>query len=61
MKSCLSSYPRAPQPDGLGVSDTPENVSRCHHDRFPRPGPLPEGEGDWERAMRDFSGNTLIR
>jgi flagellar basal-body rod protein FlgB len=25
-----------------------------HHDRFPHPNPLPEGEGDGERAARDF-------
>ncbi len=42
-----------------GVGATPENVSRCHHDRFPHPDPLPEGEGDWERAVRDFHGNLL--
>jgi hypothetical protein len=36
--------------NGHGVSATPENTSRCRHDRFPHPGPLPEGEGDSERA-----------
>jgi len=44
--------------NGHGVSATPENVSRCRHDRFPHPGPLPVGEGDLERAMRDFHGNV---
>jgi hypothetical protein len=39
--------------NGHGVSATPENVSRCRHDRFPHP----EGEGDSERAARDFHGN----
>jgi hypothetical protein len=43
--------------NGHGVSATPENVSRYRHDRFPHPGPLPEGEGDSERAARDFHGN----
>jgi CRISPR-associated protein Cas6 len=32
----------------------PNNVSRVRHDRFPHPGPLPEGEGVVERATRDF-------
>jgi hypothetical protein len=40
--------------NGHGVSATPENVSRCRHDRFPHPGPLPVGEGDRERPTRDF-------
>jgi len=44
-------------PNGHGVSATPENVSRCRHDRFPHPGPLPVGEGDRERATRDFHRN----
>jgi hypothetical protein len=43
--------------NGHGVSATPDNVSRCRHSRFPHPGPLPEGEGDLERASRDFHGN----
>jgi hypothetical protein len=43
--------------NGHGVSATPENVSRCCHDRFPHPGLLPEGEGDSERAAHDFHGN----
>jgi pSer/pThr/pTyr-binding forkhead associated (FHA) protein len=37
-----------------GVSATPETVSRCRHDRFPHPGPLPVGEGDRVCATRDF-------
>jgi len=45
--------------NGHGVSATPENVSRCRHDRFPHPGPLPVGEGDLERALRDFHGKAL--
>ena len=47
--------------NGHGVSATPDNVSRCRHSRFPHPGPLPEGEGDLERAMRDFHGNATAR
>jgi hypothetical protein len=43
--------------NGHGVSATPENVSRCRHDRFPHPGLLPEGEGGSERAARGFHGN----
>jgi hypothetical protein len=43
--------------NGHGVSATPENVNRCRHDRFPYPDP--EGEGDSERAARDFNGNEL--
>jgi hypothetical protein len=43
--------------NGHGVSATPENVSRYRHDRFPHPSPLPEGEGDPERAARDFHRN----
>jgi hypothetical protein len=46
--------------NGHGVSATPENVSRCCHDRFLHPGHLPEGEGDSERAARDFHGNTRL-
>jgi hypothetical protein len=44
--------------NGHGVSATLYNVSRCRHGRFPYPGPLPEGQGESERAMRDFHGNT---
>jgi hypothetical protein len=29
----------------------------ARHGRFPHPSPLPEGEGDKERAARDFHGN----
>jgi hypothetical protein len=47
--------------NGHGVSATPENISRCRHDRFPHPGPLPEGEGNAERTARDFHGNDLPR
>jgi len=43
-----------------GVSATPENVSRCRHDRVPNPGPLPEGERDSERAARDFHGTSPV-
>jgi hypothetical protein len=53
---CLLPLPGGP--NGHGVSATPENVSRFRHDRFPHPGPLPEGEGDSERAARDFHGNA---
>ncbi len=42
-----------------GAHATPKNVSRGHHDRFPHPGPLPEGEGDQERTSRDFHANIL--
>ena len=31
------------------------------HDRFPHPGPLPEGEGDKEHLRRDFHGNPPPR
>jgi hypothetical protein len=44
----------------MASAPPPENVSRCRHNRFPHPGPLPEGEGDSERAARDFHG-TLRR
>jgi len=37
-----------------GAHATPKNESRGPHDRFPHPDPLPEGEGDQERARRDF-------
>jgi osmotically-inducible protein OsmY len=40
--------------NGPGVSASPDNVSRCRHDRFPHPVPLPKGEGEAERAARDF-------
>jgi len=40
--------------NGHGASATPDNVSSCRHDGFPHPGPLPEGEGAFERASRDF-------
>jgi len=40
-----------------GTRATPKNVSRVRHDRFPHPNPLPEGEGDVERATRDFHRN----
>jgi membrane carboxypeptidase/penicillin-binding protein PbpC len=45
--------------NGHGVSATPQNVSRCRHDRFAQPGPLPVGEGDRERATRDFHRKDL--
>ena len=45
----------APLSNGHGVGATPENVSRRHHDRSPHPDPLPKGEGDWERAARNFT------
>jgi len=45
--------------NGHGVSATPQNVSRCRHDRFAHPGPLPVGEGDRERATRDFHRKDL--
>jgi hypothetical protein len=54
----LAGQPAA-QANGHGVSATPENVSRCRHDRFPHPGPLPEGERDSERAARDFHGKRM--
>jgi hypothetical protein len=41
-------------PNDHGARATPKNVSRVRHDRFPHPNPLPEGEGDVERATRDF-------
>jgi len=41
---------------GHRVTANAENVSRCRQDRFPHPGPLPEGEGDLERAARNFHG-----
>jgi len=42
---------------GYDAGATPENVGRCRHDRFPHPVPLSEGEGDLERAARDFRDN----
>jgi hypothetical protein len=42
---------------GHGVSATPENVSRCRHDRFPHLWSAPRARGDSERAARDFHGN----
>jgi len=42
--------------NGHGASATREIVGRGRHDRFPQPGPLPEGEGDPERTARDFHG-----
>jgi peptidoglycan/xylan/chitin deacetylase (PgdA/CDA1 family) len=46
--------------NGHGVSATPYHVSRCRHDRFPHPDPLPEGKGDLDRAARDFHGKRPI-
>jgi hypothetical protein len=43
--------------NGHGVSATPENVSRCRHDRFPHPGPLPEGEGIRSALRATFTVN----
>jgi hypothetical protein len=43
--------------NGHGVSATPGNVGHCRQECFPRPGVLPEGEGDLERAARDFPGS----
>jgi NADH-quinone oxidoreductase subunit F len=40
-----------------GARATPKKVSHVRHDRFPHPNPLPEGEGDVERATRDFHRN----
>jgi len=37
---------------------TPKNDSRGRQDRFPHPDPLPNGEGDLERATRDFHRNV---
>jgi hypothetical protein len=56
----LHGYP-ARQANGHGVSATPENVSRCRHDHSITPALLPEGEGDSERAARDFHGNRQPR
>ena len=39
-------------PNVHGASGTPENLSRGPHERFPHPDPLPDGEGDQERARR---------
>jgi hypothetical protein len=36
-------------PNDHGACATPKNVSRVRHDRFPHPGPSPEGE--LERAL----------
>jgi hypothetical protein len=54
--AAIAQYAEQVLANGHGVSATPENVSRCRHDRFPHPGPLPEGEGDVGRAARDFHG-----
>jgi len=58
VESCPGSL-RGTDANGHGASATPENISRCRHDRFPHPGPLPGGEGDLERALRDFHGNAV--
>jgi hypothetical protein len=44
------------QGSGDGGSATPENVTGSRHERFPQSGPLTEGDGDRERAGRDFHG-----
>jgi hypothetical protein len=41
---------------GHRVTANAENVSRCRQDRFPDPGPLPEGEGGLGRPARDLHG-----
>jgi hypothetical protein len=38
-----------------------DKVGRCRHHRFPHPGPLPVGEGDKERATRNFHRKTGVR
>ena len=43
-----------------GTHAAPKNVSRGHHDRLLHPGPLPEGQGNQERARRDFHGKEDI-
>jgi poly(hydroxyalkanoate) depolymerase family esterase len=42
------------QAGAQGAGATPSNDSRGRHDRFPRPGPHPEGEGDLRRTARDL-------
>jgi hypothetical protein len=42
-----------------GAHATQEDVRRGRHGRFPHPGPLPGGEGEKERAGRDFYGNQV--
>jgi len=46
--------------NGHGASATREIVDRGRHDRFPHPGPLPEGEGDPQRALDGHAGDDLV-
>jgi pimeloyl-ACP methyl ester carboxylesterase len=48
--------PRVYDANDHGARATPEDDHRGRHGRFPHPGPLPEGEGEKERAGRDFHG-----
>ena len=42
----------------MATSTTLTRKGAARHGRFPHPGPLPEGEGEMERAARDFHLKT---
>jgi hypothetical protein len=50
---------KCPLPNGCDVSATVGECTSLPPWPFPSPRPLPGGEGDSERAMRDFDGNRI--